>query len=103
MRKILLLANSLFESRGKRELPRILRVFAEAGVEVEVQESGISRAAGAKAKRAIEQGIDAIIVCGGDGTLFDFLQGVAGSDVPLGILPFGTGNIVAQNLKTPNK
>lgn len=103
MRKILLLANSLFESRGKRELPRVLRVFEEAGVEVKVQESGISRAAGAKAKRAIEEGVDAIIVCGGDGTVFDALQGIAGSDVPLGILPFGTGNIVAQNLRIPNK
>src|ERR1700755_766944 len=103
MRRVLLLANSLFESRGKRNLPRIQRVFEEAGIDVELQESGAGRAAGAKARRAIDQGVDAIIVCGGDGTVFDVLQGLAGSDIPLGILPFGTGNILAQNLKIPNK
>jgi len=103
MRRILLLVNSLFKLRGARELPQILQVFETAGVDVEVQESGIDRAAGAKAKLAIEHGVDTIIVCGGDGTVFDVLQGVAGSDIPLGILPFGTGNILAQNLKIPNK
>ena len=103
MRRVLLLANSLFESRGKRDLPRIQRVFEEAGIDVDLQESGIDRAAGAKARRAIDRGVDAIIVCGGDGTVFDVLQGLAGSDIPLGILPFGTGNILAQNLKIPNK
>jgi diacylglycerol kinase family enzyme len=103
MRKILFLANSIFKSRGERHLPGILHVFEEAGIDIEVQESGLHRAAGNKAKRAVEQGVDAIIVCGGDGTVFDVLQGLAGSDVPLGILPFGTGNILAQNLKIPTK
>jgi len=44
---------------------------------------------------------DAIVVCGGDGTIFDVIQGLAGSAVPLGIIPFGTGNVMAQNLKVP--
>lgn len=57
-----------------------------------------NRAAGAKAKHAVEHGADAIVVCGGDGTVFDVLQGLAGSEMPLGIIPCGTGNILAQNL-----
>jgi len=101
VRKILLLANPTFKSRVERDLPRILSVFKQAGVEVEVLESGLNRGAGAKAKRAVEQNLDAVIVCGGDGTVFDTLQGLAGSEVPLGICPFGTGNILAQNLKIP--
>lgn len=101
MRRILLLANPLFATPDGRALPRILRVFEEAGVEVEVLETGANRAAGAKARRAAAQDVDAIIVCGGDGTIFDVLQGLAGSDVPLGVIPFGTGNVLAQNLKVP--
>jgi diacylglycerol kinase (ATP) len=101
MRRILLLANPLFESRGGRELPRIVRVFEQAGATVEVMETGADRAAGGKAKRAVEQGVDAVVVCGGDGTVFDVLQGMAGAEVPLGIIPFGTGNVLAQNLKIP--
>ncbi len=64
-------------------------------------ETGENRAAGPKAKRAVAEGYDAIVVCGGDGTIFDVIQGIAGSDVPLGIIPFGTGNVMAQNLKLP--
>ena len=103
MRRLVLLFNPRFESRRARDLPHILSVFRQAGVEVELLETGPNRAAGGKAKRAIEQGVDAIVVCGGDGTVFDVLQGLAGSEVPLGIVPFGTGNILAQNLRIPNK
>ena len=103
MRRILLLANPLLARLDGWALQRILSVFREAGVDIEVLETEANRAAGAKAKRAAEQGIDAVIVCGGDGTVFDVLQGLAGSEVPLGIIPFGTGNILAQNLKTPGR
>ena len=87
MRRILLLANPLFESRCKRELPQIVHIFEKAGIDVEVGETEPNRATGDKAKKAVERGVDAIIVCGGDGTVFDALQGLAGSKVPLGIIP----------------
>ncbi|HMD19192.1 MAG TPA: diacylglycerol kinase family protein [Alloacidobacterium sp.] len=103
MRRILLLANPLLAKHDGRALLSILHAFKDAGVEVELLESGPNRGAGAKAKRAVEQGMDAVIVCGGDGTVFDAVQGLAGSEVPLGIVPFGTGNILAQNLKTPKR
>ncbi len=76
-------------------------IFREAGAAVDVMETGENRAAGPKAKRAVAEGYDAIVVCGGDGTIFDVIQGIAGSAVPLGIIPFGTGNVLAQNLKVP--
>jgi diacylglycerol kinase family enzyme len=103
VRRIFLLANPLLAKQDGRALLSILRVFKEAGADVDVLETGANRAAGAKAKRAVEQGVDAVIVCGGDGTVFDALQGVAGTEVPLGIVPFGTGNILAQNLEIPRK
>ncbi|HEX6493943.1 MAG TPA: diacylglycerol kinase family protein [Acidobacteriaceae bacterium] len=103
MRKIVLFANPLLESRGTRDLHEALQVFKEAGAEVDLRETGPNRVAGSTAKHLVEQGIDAVVVCGGDGTVFDVLQGLAGSEIPLGIIPFGTGNILAQNLHVPNK
>ena len=76
-------------------------VFRESGAALDILETGENRAAGPKAKRAVAEGFDAIVVCGGDGTIFDVIQGLAGSAVPLGIIPFGTGNVMAQNLKVP--
>jgi diacylglycerol kinase family enzyme len=103
VRKIVLFANPVFESSGTCDLPGVLNVFKQVGVEVELLETGANRAAGAKAKHAVEHGADAIVVCGGDGTVFDVLQGLAGSEIPLGIIPCGTGNILAQNLHIPKK
>jgi diacylglycerol kinase (ATP) len=103
MRKILLFVNpALLQTRTRRrDIARVRSVFHESGAAIDVLETGEHRAAGAKSKQAVTQGYDAIVVCGGDGTLFDVIQGMAGSVVPLGIIPFGTGNVMAQNLKVP--
>jgi diacylglycerol kinase family enzyme len=46
-------------------------------------------------------GIDAVAVAGGDGTLACAAQALAGQDVPLGILPLGTMNLLANDLGLP--
>jgi diacylglycerol kinase (ATP) len=104
MRKILLFVNPVLQQTGarRRDITRVHGVFREAGAVVDILETGDNRAAGPKARAAAE-GYDAIVVCGGDGTIFDVTQGIAGSGVPLGIIPFGTGNILAQNLKVPKE
>ncbi len=98
MRKILLFVNPVLQQTGarRRDIARVHNIFRESGAAVDVLETAENRAAGPEAKRAVEEGYDAIVVCGGDGTIFDVVQGIAGSDVPLGIIPFGTGNILAQ-------
>jgi len=50
------------------------------------------------AARAVERGYDMVIACGGDGTVNDVANGMVGSGVPLGILPFGTVNVLARDL-----
>jgi diacylglycerol kinase (ATP) len=44
---------------------------------------------------------EAVIACGGDGTVHEVLQGVAGTSVPLGVIPCGTANALARNLSLP--
>jgi diacylglycerol kinase (ATP) len=103
MRKILLFVNPVLQKKRARrnDVARVTQVFRDAGAAVDILETGENRAAGPKARKAVAQGYDAIVVCGGDGTIFDVIQGLAGSAVPLGIIPFGTGNVMAQNLKVP--
>ena len=53
----------------------------------------------ARLRVAVEQApTAAVVACGGDGTVHLCLQVVAGTDVPLGILPFGTGNDNGRSL-----
>src|SRR4051812_29756232 len=62
-----------------------------------------SGTAGKQAVEAVAQGHDAIFACGGDGTIHDVLQGMVTSapEVPLGIVPLGTGNVLAFDLDLP--
>jgi diacylglycerol kinase (ATP) len=50
---------------------------------------------------AIEDATDALVVAGGDGVISDALQTLAGTDIPLGIIPAGTGNDHAREYGLP--
>jgi diacylglycerol kinase (ATP) len=54
--------------------------------------------AGEIARRAVDRGADLILVAGGDGTINEAVNGMVHSDVPLGILPAGTANVLANEL-----
>jgi diacylglycerol kinase (ATP) len=56
--------------------------------------------AGEIARRAVDRGADLILVAGGDGTINEAVNGMVHSDVPLGILPAGTANVLANELGT---
>ncbi len=46
-------------------------------------------------------GADLVIVCGGDGTVREVCAELAGTGIPVGIIPAGTGNLLARNLDVP--
>lgn len=54
-----------------------------------------------QAARAVAGGARLIVVCGGDGTVRNVAATLAGSGIPLAIVPCGTGNLLARNLGLP--
>ena len=53
------------------------------------------------ARRAVEEGFGRVVAAGGDGTVNDVANGIAGSGAALGILPMGTVNVFAMELGLP--
>jgi len=57
----------------------------------------------ALARQAVADGVDAVVALGGDGMVHLALNVVAGTPTPLGIIPAGTGNDLANTLRLPTK
>lgn len=60
-----------------------------------------SKTAGKRVREAINEGASVVFVWGGDGTIQRSLEGFAGSDAALAIVPAGTANLLATNLGVP--
>lgn len=103
MRRVLFLVNPLLASQRTKHaaVHRCARILRDEGCEAEVRETLSPQDTPGQARQAVASGFDTISACGGDGTVFHVLQGIAGSPAALGILPLGTGNVLARNLRLP--
>ncbi|GAA1429935.1 hypothetical protein GCM10009616_13200 [Microlunatus lacustris] len=55
----------------------------------------------AMTQQAVDAGVDLVLGAGGDGTIRVICSGLAGTGVPFGLIPAGTGNLLARNIGIP--
>src|SRR5580658_1381295 len=104
MRKAMLLYNPLSGRSLEHRLADVesaLSVLRNAGVEASAAPTRGASDATEQAARAISEGCDTVFACGGDGTVHDVLQGMVGTNASLAIIPLGTANCVAHDLRLP--
>jgi len=95
----LLIVNPGARKAASREISAV-RAFGELGIHVDVVHTTRAGHA-AELVVARDPGIDSVFTLGGDGTAMEVVGALAGGDVPVGILPGGTGNLIARTLGTP--
>jgi diacylglycerol kinase (ATP) len=81
-----------------RETSRLLEL---GGWEVESAVVGHKRTLRHRAADAAKAGLDVVVAVGGDGAVFQVVNAVAGTPAVVGIVPKGTGNLLATNLDIP--
>ncbi|WP_010651630.1 diacylglycerol kinase [Oceanobacillus massiliensis] len=87
----------------KKALPAILEKFEVAGYEASAHATTCEGDATEAAKQAVERGHDLVVAAGGDGTINEVINGLAGYErrPKLGIIPAGTTNDFARALHIP--
>lgn len=106
MKKAALIYNPASGSSYHLRLAKVeeaARALNAAGIATTLVATEAAGSAGRQAAEAVSAGHDAIFACGGDGTVFDVLQGMVAHApaVPLGVVPLGTGNVLAFDLGLP--
>lgn len=96
-------ASGQHSARRAAVIEESLGILRAAGVKVEALVTDEAGSAGRLARQAIADGCDTILACGGDGTVHEVLQTVAGTEVALGVVPLGTANALAANLGLAGK
>jgi diacylglycerol kinase (ATP) len=88
---------------ARARLDKAIAILQHAGAHVQSFATPGPRQAGELACRAIESGCDTILAAGGDGTINEAVNGIAGSGVQFGILPAGTANVLANEIGFSNR
>lgn len=101
MTRALLITNPAAARTDARAVTAIRETLRGGGWTVDVQATARPGDARRFAQAARDDGIDVLVCYGGDGTAMQAAAGVVGSDIPLGIVPGGAGNLLAGNLRLP--
>ena len=83
------------------EVEHAAATLNKAGIRTELAPTHGPNSATEIARLAVEQRRGMVIACGGDGTVNEVVNGLAGSEVPMALLPAGTANILAKELRIP--
>jgi len=95
---MLVIFNPAAGSRRRRRLARALHVLGPGVALAETSGPGDARRLAAEAAAG---GQDCVVAAGGDGTIAEVAAGLMGTEAALGILPFGTANVLALELGLP--
>jgi diacylglycerol kinase (ATP) len=101
MARALLIANPAAARTDARAVTTIRETLRRGGWAVEVLATAQAGDARRFAREARDQGFDAFVCYGGDGTAMEIAAGAVDSGIPLGLVPGGTGNLLAGNLRLP--
>ena len=101
MTRALLITNPAAARTDARAVTAVRETLRGGGWDVEVLATLGPRDAYRFAAEARDQKFDVLVCYGGDGTAMQIAAAIVGTGIPLGLVPGGTGNLLAGNLRLP--
>ena len=101
MKAQIILNPSAGQRDRRRELKTAIAYLEDHGWQVTLRETHGPGEATTYARQAVAEGYDVVIAAGGDGTVGEVANGLAGSEVALGMFPIGTTNVWALQMGIP--
>src|ERR671918_143583 len=101
MARALLITNPAAARTQPRAVDAVMRVLRGTGWAAEVLATGGPGDARTIAEYGVQDGVDVVAVFGGDGTTMQAAAALVGTEVALGVIPGGTGNLLAGNPRIP--
>ncbi len=98
---MMIVYNPAAGQRRAQRLWRVLDIMSAAGLRIELAETEHPGHAVELARRAAEAGVPMVVAAGGDGTIAEVANGLAGSPCRLGIIPLGTATVLAREIGLP--
>ena len=98
---IVLISNPVAHKASSSKVARASYYLQSKGYSVESLLTDKKGDAEELARKAIEKSPSLVIAAGGDGTFNEVINGIAGSEIPMAILPLGTTNVLAKELGIP--
>lgn len=104
-RRVLIIANPAAgrPRASRRHLERVVQALQRRGCAVTLQYSAPEPGSAEHLARSAGNDFDVIVAAGGDGTLNAVVNGRVGLAQPIALLPFGTANVVARELRLPRQ
>jgi len=100
-RRALLIGNPAASRTSGDAVAEVAAVLRSGGWTIEVAATVGPGDARRLAEEAVRDGCDTVVVFGGDGTTMQAASALVGGEVLLGVIPGGTGNLLAGNLRLP--
>ena len=102
-RRVLVIYNPAAGIASARRIGQVLKFLAMMGAVVTVRRTAGRGDAETFASEASDSVYDVLVVAGGDGTINEVINGLAGKTLPLAVIPLGTANVLAAEIDVPRR
>lgn len=102
-RRLLIIVNPAAGQRSRKKFDHVVSALRRNNMVVDIRETRYPGHGRLVARKYVDHGYDMIVAAGGDGTINDVLNGIYPRQIPFGLIPLGTVNVLAREINLTSR